>query len=69
MSSPLRSPGGYECAGQISDAFSFSEGLPPLSWFGDLETNKSTARHKKISTKRIPVVYLPGPITFPRISF
>lgn len=52
-----------------SPMFGLSAGLPPLAWFSELEKNKSSGSRKKIPGKRLPVIYLPGPVTFPQISF
>jgi hypothetical protein len=76
----LQCDGGYEHAGFISSAASallghltipscrLSPAARPRSASADPEKIESPARHKKILTKRVPVIYLPGPITFPRIS-
>ena len=33
------------------------------------EQTESPTRLKKMPAKRLPVLYLPGPVTFPQISF
>ena len=35
----------------------------------ELEKIESPARHKKILNKYVPIIYCPGSVTFPRISF
>ena len=37
--------------------------------FAELEKIEAPARRNRILSKRIPVVYRPGLVTFPRISF
>jgi hypothetical protein len=72
---------GFEYAGFISSAASallghlanpphrLSSGLLPLLMSEEPENTEPPAEHKKILSKRLPIIYLPGPVTFPRISF
>jgi hypothetical protein len=66
---------GLEHAGFIASAASallsqsVPPGLLPRSMSVKPEQTESPTRLKKMPAKRLPVLYLPGPVTFPQISF